>query len=356
MAEALAVSLLTQRCEGCGSELAPRLLTCPSCRKLVHGKRLTQLASDAQAASQRGASMDALALWREALELLPPDTAQHAQVTARVTALSQQADALGLAAPLAEAERKRSGMPKVLASMGAVGLMLWKFKFVLALLLGKGKLLLLGLTKASTLFSMMFAVSVYWTVWGWRFALGVVACIYVHEIGHVAALRRLGIKASAPMFLPGFGAVVRLKQNPVDEREDARMGLAGPIWGSVAVVVTLVAAVLTGWKVLGAIAHFAAWMNLFNLVPVWQLDGSRGFRALARQQRWLVVAVVGATWFATGENMLLLVGGVAAYRALLTPSSEKGDLRTLVEFIALVVGLGALGWAAQHWTGATAAL
>ncbi|RUO92266.1 site-2 protease family protein [Corallococcus sp. AB018] len=356
MAEALAVSLLTQRCEGCGSELAPRLLTCPSCRKLVHGKRLTQLAADAQAASQRGASMEALALWREALDLLPPDTAQHAQVTARVTALSQQADALGLAAPLAEAERKRSGMPKVLASMGAVGLMLWKFKFVLALLLGKGKLLLLGLTKASTLFSMMFAVSVYWTVWGWRFALGVVACIYVHEIGHVAALRRLGIKASAPMFLPGFGAVVRLKQNPVDEREDARMGLAGPIWGSVAVVVTLVAAVLTGWKVLGAIAHFAAWMNLFNLVPVWQLDGSRGFRALARQQRWLVVAVVGATWFATGENMLLLVGGVAAYRALLTPSSEKGDLRTLVEFIALVVGLGALGWAAQHWTGATAAL
>ncbi|MFB1483664.1 site-2 protease family protein [Corallococcus sp. RDP092CA] len=356
MAEALAVSLLTQRCEGCGSELAPRLLTCPSCQRLLYAKRLAQLAADAQAASGRGAPMEALALWREALELLPRGTAQHAQVTARVKALGQQADAQGLSGPLVEAERKRSGMPKVLASMGAVGLMLWKFKFVLALLLGKGKLLLLGLTKASTLFSMLFALSFYWTIWGWSFALGLVACIYVHEMGHVAALRRLGIKASAPMFIPGFGAVVRLKQEPVDEREDARMGLAGPIWGSAAVVVVLVAAVLTGWKVLGAIAHFAAWMNLFNLVPVWQLDGSRGFRALARPQRWLVVAVVGATWFATGENLLLIIAGVAAFRALLTPASEKGDLRTLVEFSALVVGLGALGWAAQHWTGVTAAL
>ncbi|RKG56180.1 site-2 protease family protein [Corallococcus sp. AB011P] len=356
MAEALAVSLLTQRCEGCGSELAPRLLTCPSCRKLVHGKRLTQLATDAQAASERGAPMEALALWREALDLLPPGTAQHAQVTARVTALSQQADAQGLAAPLAEAERKRSGMPKVLASMGAVGLMLWKFKFVLALLLGKGKLLLLGLTKASTLFSMLFAVSVYWTMWGWSFALGLVACIYVHEMGHVASLRRLGMKADAPMFIPGLGAFVRLKQVPVDEREDARVGLAGPIWGSAAAVVVMVAAVLTGWKALGAIAHAAAWLNLFNLVPVWQLDGSRGFRALARQQRWIAVAVLGATWFATGENLLLLIAGVAAFRALLTPASETGDRRTLVEYCALVVGLGALGWVAQHWTGAAVAL
>ncbi|NRD49862.1 hypothetical protein HRD50_35625, partial [Corallococcus exiguus] len=120
--------------------------------------------------------------------------------------------------------------------------------------------------------------------------------------------------------------------------------------------VVMGAALLTGWKALGAIAHAAAWLNLFNLVPVWQLDGSRGFRALARQQRWIAVAVLGATWFATGENLLLIIAGVAVFRALLTPASEMGDRRTLVEYCVLVVGLGALGWAAQHWTGATAAL
>ncbi|RKH03152.1 site-2 protease family protein [Corallococcus sp. CA053C] len=317
---------------------------------------MKRLAAQAQEATDRGAPLEALALWREALDLLPPGTGQHAQVTAKVTALSQQVDALGLAAPLAEAERKRSGMPKVLASMGALGLMLWKFKFVLLLLLGKGKLLLVGLTQASTLFSMLLAVGVYWTVWGWRFALGLVACIYVHEMGHVASLRRFGMQASAPMFIPGLGAFVRLKQSPVDGREDARVGLAGPIWGSAAAVVALIAAVVTGWKGLSAIAHAAAWLNVFNLVPLWQLDGGRGFRALARKQRWLAVAVLGATWFLTGENLFLLVGLAAVYRALATPAPEEGDARTLVEYSLLVAGLGALGWAAKHWTGATGVL
>lgn len=355
MADALAAGF-TQRCEGCGSELAPRLLTCPSCRKLVHGARLKQLAADAEVASSRGAPAEALVLWREALELLPPGTGQHAQVTARVTALSQEVDARGLSVPIAEAERKRSGMPKVLAGMGAVGLTLWKFKFVLALLLGKGKLLLLGLTQASTLFSMLLALGVYWTAWGWRFALGLVACIYVHEMGHVASLRRFGMKASAPMFIPGLGAFVRLKQSPVDGREDARVGLAGPIWGSAAAVVVLVAALVTGWKALGAIAHAAAWLNLFNLLPLWSLDGGRGFRALARKQRWMAAAVLGATWFLTGENLFLLIGLAAVFQASMASAPEEGDARTLVEYSALVAGLGALGWAANHWTGATAAL
>ncbi|MCY1036808.1 site-2 protease family protein [Corallococcus sp. BB11-1] len=351
MAEALAFPS-TQRCEGCGSELAPRLLTCPSCRKLVHGQTLKQLAADAQAAADRSAPTEALSLWRQALDLLPAGTSQHAQVLARVEALSQQVDALGLKVPLAEAERRRSGMPKVLASLGAVGLLLWKFKFVLVLLLGKGKLLLLGLTKASTVFSMALAAGVYWTVWGWPFALGLVACIYVHEMGHVAALRNFGMQASAPMFIPGLGAFVRLKQSPVDGREDARVGLAGPIWGSAAAVAAMGAALVTGWKGLGAIAHAAAWLNLFNLLPVWQLDGGRGFRALARKQRWLAVGVLGATWFFTGETLLLLIAAAAAYRAFASPAPEEGDTRTLVEYSVLVAGLGALGHAAKLWTGA----
>src|SRR2546430_4861243 len=78
---------------------------------------------------------------------------------------------------------------------------------------------------------MLLSAGVYWTIWGWKFALGVVLSIYVHEMGHVQALQRYGIKATAPMFIPGVGAVVRLKQYPADRREDARVGLAGPLWG-----------------------------------------------------------------------------------------------------------------------------
>ncbi|WP_205519568.1 site-2 protease family protein [Pyxidicoccus caerfyrddinensis] len=349
MAEALAV---VTSCQGCGTELGPRLLTCPSCHRLVHARELQRLASEADAASARGEPAVALETWRLALDLLPPASSQYAQVTARVEALSKQVDASGLREVSAAAtrERQKSGMPKWLAALGTFGLLLWKFKFALVFLLGKGKLLLLGLTKASTLFSMLLALSVYWAMWGWVFALGLIASIYVHEMGHVAALRRFGMQASAPMFIPGLGAFVRLKQSPVDAREDARVGLAGPIWGLVAAAAFFVAALLTGWKSLGAIAHAAAWLNLFNLLPVWTLDGGRGFRALSRKQRWMAVAVIGAAWFLTAEGLLVLLLLGAGFQAVAMPGAEEGDTRATVEYGVLVAALSALGWAAQHWT------
>lgn len=356
MAEALAV---VTRCQGCGTELGPRLLTCPSCHRLVHARELQRLAKEAEAATASNAPVQALETWRRALDLLPPASSQHAQVLAKVEALSRQVDASGALkaeAAAVEQEKQKSSMPKALAALGTFGLLLWKFKFALVFLLGKGKLLLLGLTKASTVFSMLLALSVYWAMWGWAFALGLVASIYVHEMGHVAALRRLGMQASAPMFIPGLGAFVRLKQSPVDAREDARVGLAGPIWGLGAVVVFFVAALLTGWKSLGAIAHAGAWINLFNLVPVWTLDGGRGFRALSRQQRWLAVAVIGAAWFFTAEGLLVLLLLAAGFQALAMPAEEKGDTRATVEYGVLVAALSALGWAAKHWTGAAVAL
>src|SRR5437870_5020636 len=78
---------------------------------------------------------------------------------------------------------------------------------------------------------MLLSAGLYWTIWGWKFAFGLVLSIYIHEMGHVQALQRYGIKATAPMFIPGFGAVIRLKQHPADAREDARVGLAGPLRG-----------------------------------------------------------------------------------------------------------------------------
>jgi hypothetical protein len=92
--------------------------------------------------------------------------------------------------------------------------MLWKFKGVLLLILSKGKLLLMGFTKWKTLLSMLLAFGAYWSIWGWAFAAGFVLSIYVHEMGHVWALRRAGLAASAPMFIPFVGAFVRLKEAP----------------------------------------------------------------------------------------------------------------------------------------------
>jgi Zn-dependent protease len=174
------------------------------------------------------------------------------------------------------------------------------------------------------------------------FALGLVLSIYVHEMGHVAALHQLGIRASAPMFIPGLGAIVRLKEYPASPREDARVGLAGPIWGLWASLFALVAFHATGWPILAAIARVGAWLNLFNLIPVWQLDGSRGMRALTSPQRWLVVLVAAGVGLLIQEMLYLLVFAAAFYRAFAGDAPEEGDRRTLLEFVVLLAGLGAL--------------
>jgi len=322
-------------CPQCGTHVAPALLACPVCQRLVHGDELKRLAAEAGRASHDGDASAALAAWRQALELLPPDTTQYQLVSARVAALSRTLDSQPAAKP-------GSRWGKGAAGLGAFGALLAKFKFAIVFLLTKAKLLLLGLTKAGTLFSMLLSAGVYWTMWGWKFALGVVLSIYVHEMGHVQALQRYGIKATAPMFIPGIGAVIRLKQYPATAREDARVGLAGPLWGLGASLAAYAVYRATHIGIWGAIAHFGAWVNLFNLVPVWQLDGGRGFRSLTRWQRWIAVGVVAAMWLVTGEGLLLLLAVAAAASAGFSAAPEEPDQAALLEYSFLVAALSLL--------------
>ena len=183
-------------CAQCGTQVAPALLACPSCQRLVHAEELKRFAATAQRAEQAGDPSGALTAWRQALDLLPTDATQHQVVAARITTLSRSLD--GGPATV------KHGSPwgKGAAGVGALGALLFKFKFALVFVLTKAKLLLFGLTKAGTLLSMLLSAGVYWTIWGWKFAFGVVLSIYVHEMGHVQALQRYGIKATAPMFIP----------------------------------------------------------------------------------------------------------------------------------------------------------
>ena len=294
----------------------------------MHAATLKRLAEDATTARAAGDVTAALTAWRQALDLLPPGTKQRQVIAATIDSLGRELEQSGTASGSPGTSTRRSRVATGAAGMGALGLLLSKLKLVL-----------LGLTKLGTLASMLLAFSVYWTLWGWRFALGFVASIYVHEMGHVAALSRLGIKATAPMFIPGIGAVVRLKQYPVTPREDARVGLAGPIWGLAAAGIAYAVFRVTASQTWGAIAQIGAWINLFNLIPVWQLDGARGFRALSRAERWGVVAIVGAMWLATREGLLVLLFLTTAYAAWRGQATAEGDRRAAFEFGVLVVVL-----------------
>ncbi len=329
------------RCPQCGTEIAPALLACPTCHRLVNAEELQRLAADADRDAQAGNWSGALAAWRRALELLPPDSRQFATVSARLSDLSRRADpaATSTAPQHKPAWAKRAGIP------GAIALFLWKFKIALAFILTKGKLLLLGLTKGSTFFSMLLSLGVYWTAWGWKFAAGLVGSIYVHEMGHVAMLRHFGIPATAPMFLPGVGAVIRARFYPNEPVAQARVGLAGPIWGLGAALAAYVLYLATAAPFWAGLARVGAWINLFNLLPVWQLDGSHAFKALSRRQRWIAAAVLGGMWFLTAEGLLLPLTVVAIWRAWGgsdAPNEGAGDYRTLWEYGMLVVILSAM--------------
>src|SRR4029450_10398138 len=92
----------------------------------------------------------------------------------------------------------------------------------LVLLLPKLKLL-------TTSGTMLVSVAAYSLIWGWQFAIGFVLLIFVHEMGHVFQLRREGVKASAPMFIPFMGAVIWAKSLGDSALAEARVGLAGSL-------------------------------------------------------------------------------------------------------------------------------
>jgi Zn-dependent protease len=343
MGTVMTIALAEYPCPQCAALLAPALLACPNCGWLANSERLQMLADTARRATEAGDAAAALSAWREALELLPPDSRQFEIVREKIAALVHAR--AGAAPPAAG---KSSAGKKAAAGLGTLGLLLLKFKTLLLVLLTKGKLLLLGLTKAGTLFSMLLSIGVYWTLWGWKFAVGFVLSIYVHEMGHVIALKRYGFKATAPMFIPGLGAFIRLQQQVIDPVEDAVIGLAGPVYGLGAAIVSLALWRITGKPLFAAIAGVGAWVNLFNLIPIWTLDGGRAFHALSRIQRWLAAGVAAAAWLYTDDGILLLLMIVCIGRAAADKNAGPGDKRAAATFIVLVILLSLVSLARPH--------
>jgi Zn-dependent protease len=324
-------------CPGCGTEYAPTAIACPHCLRLVHADELKVAAAQAEEARGRQDKGSERAAWESAIPLLPPGSKQRQTIEARIAELSAEPTAETATPP-----RTHLPCPPRRGAFAALALVLWKAKGLLLLALGKLKFLTAGLGKASTFFSFLAAWGVYWSLWGWRFALGFLFAMYIHEMGHVAALRRYGIPASAPMFIPGLGAFVRMKQHPATVGQDARIGLAGPAWGLGAALAAYVAYGLTGAPIWAAIGHSAAFLNLFNLLPVWQLDGGRGFAALTRGQRLVVTLALGIAWGATGEGVLGLIAVVAAYRALFSDIVQEGDTPVLAHFVFLIAAFSSI--------------
>ena len=185
--------------------------------------------------------------------------------------------------------------------LAAVVALLTKLKAVL-LFLPKLKLL----TTAGT---MLVSIAAYGLIWGLPFAAGFVLLLLVHELGHVIELRRQGIRASAPMFIPFLGAVISARTLGENARAEAQVGLAGPILGSLGAVACIPLWHATGNDMFRALAFTGFFLNLFNLIPVSPFDGGRAMAAMSPRLWALGVAVMVVAGIAL-HNVFVLVFAV----------------------------------------------
>jgi Zn-dependent protease len=196
------------------------------------------------------------------------------------------------------AARKRIG-----SALAALGALIAKFGVALKALI----VALPNLKLLATAGTALVSVAAYSLFFGWEFAAGFVVLLFVHEMGHVIALRREGIKASAPMFVPFMGAAIFTRSLGDNALAEARVGLAGPILGSLGAAAVALVGELTGSSLLIALAYFGFFINLFNLLPVVPLDGGRAAAAMSPWMWFLGFGVLVALAFLDPGNPILLI-------------------------------------------------
>jgi Zn-dependent protease len=244
--------------------------------------------------------------------------------------------------PIHPTSRWREVARKLWAPIAALGFLVWKFKAV-ALAVFKLKVF-------TTSASMLVSVAAYAWIWGWKFAVGFVLLLLVHELGHVLELRRQGIPASAPLFIPFLGAVVGMKQMPHDAWREARVALAGPILGSAGAAGVWIAGEALDSELLIALAFIGFFLNLFNLLPIVPLDGGRAIAAI-HPAFWAVglAGLVALAIIAPNPILLLILvlGGLELWRRWQERNDpEAAEYYRVAPWQRVVTGVTYLGLAA----------
>lgn len=160
--------------------------------------------------------------------------------------------------------------------------------------------------------TMLLSLVVYAFVFGWKYALGLVVLIFVHEMGHYIAARQRKLDVGLPTFIPFLGAWIEMKQLPHDAETEAYVGLGGPLLGTVGAIAAYFMARETGTTWLLAVAYAGFFLNLFNLIPMSPFDGGR-ITAVLSPRIWLLgVPVLVALFIWRPSPMLILMALFAA--------------------------------------------
>ncbi|WP_254772896.1 site-2 protease family protein [Paenibacillus sp. NFR01] len=180
---------------------------------------------------------------------------------------------------------------------------------VAAMLLVKGKaiLALLKLSKiASPFISMLISIWAYTLIYPWQFAIGFVLLLLIHETGHVIAAKRIGLPVSAPLFVPFMGALITMKKQPLDAKQEAYLAFGGPLLGSLGAAACFALGYVLDSPLLYSLAYIGFLLNLINLLPIHPLDGGRIVTAVSRWL-WLVGLIGGLAVIIYMQSVLFFI-------------------------------------------------
>jgi Zn-dependent protease len=227
-----------------------------------------------------------------------------------------------------------------LSKFGPIGLLLL---FIFGKLKYLGLLLQVG--KFKTFITMLISIWAYAVFWGWPFAVGFVLLLFIHEMGHVIALRMMGIKATAPMFIPFMGAYIGMKKMPENAFAEAVMAYGGPLLGTIGAIGCAGVGFVTDDPFWYALAMTGFLLNLFNLLPISPLDGGRIIAAIS-PKLW-IIGLVGAVglFFLTWSPIVALVvilGSVQIYSTSKRTGAEKARYYAVTPGRRIFVGVAFL--------------
>ncbi len=324
-------------CPSCSHWLPEGTLACPDCQTLTYGVHLGQIAYSAQQLEQEQKWAAARDRWKSALVWLPENTQQAESVRQHMAQLE---------ARIKGEEDRKAKWTKRLGPFAPIALFLMKIKSALFLLF-----------KLKFLLSFFAFFAIYWALFGWQFAAGFLVCLMIHEMGHFVAVRRRGLKAELPVFLPMMGAYVRWYSQGVSLEDLAAISLAGPLWGLFAAIACYGLFLVTHAPIFMVLVYVGAWVNFLNMLPLFGLDGAQATFALSGLQRGLIavtclvlfgLSITNGNLFGPSTLWIFLIVGLGmAWRCLTHDEPEKPSTRTFLYFQALVLILGVIVYRTQ---------
>lgn len=311
-----------RHCHNCGQDVPLGGLACEKCHTLIYSEELARIATKAKSLEDLNDFVHAREEWAKALPLLPANSTQAEWIRS-------QLQKLALVAKQTAAEPPKKAWANKLGPLAPI-----------AILLAKSKTLLLALFKLKFLLSLGTFMALYWTLYGPKFGVGFAVLILVHEMGHYVDIRRRGLPAEMPVFLPGLGAYVRWQALGVTRQTRAAVSLAGPLAGFLGAAVCAMLWYKTGNGLWAALARASAWLNILNLIPVWVLDGGQAANALSKAERFVLLATCLALWALIGDGLFFLVAAGVTYRLFTKDLPPLPSPRIAAYYVTVLVALG----------------